>query len=360
MSGLVHHKMHDNQWTALPTDPSQDPKRRELHRPSTAAALNLAAAGAMAARSFLQYDAAFAQQCLQAATTAYAAAKRHPAVLAPGTDWDLGGGAYSDDDVDDELYWAAAELYLTTGQAQYLNDLSNNTYHTANVSTLFSIPSGFSWASVAALGQLDLATIPSNVTNHTGIVQTVLNAADMLLAVQRNHTNGYGVLLNSYPWGSNSNNMNNIQIVATAYDLTGNATYRNAALEAIDYALGRNALAQSYIRGYGTKDTQNVHSRLYAHELDDQVPQAPAGSLAGGANEDASDPPADDVLVGCMPQMCYVDDVNSYSTNEVAINWNSALAWVVGWAASQGLRVVDGGPVVVGEEKARTQLYRTH
>ena len=306
MSGMAHHKMHDNQWTPLPTDPSQDPKRRELHRPSTAATLNLAAAGAMAARSFAKFDTAFSQRCLQAATTAYAAAKRHPAILAPGTDWDLGGGAYSDDDVSDEFYWAAAELYLTTGQDQYLQDLSNNSYATANVTTLFSIPDGFSWGSVAALGQLDLATVPSNMTNHSAIVQSVLGAADMYLAVQRNATNGYGILLNSYPWGSNSNNMNNIQVVATAYDLTGNMTYRNAALEAIDYVLGRNALAQSYIRGYGTKDTQNVHSRLYAHELDDQVPQAPAGAMAGGANEDASDPPADDVLPGCKPQLCYV------------------------------------------------------
>ena len=57
--------------------------------------------------------------------------------------------------------------------------------------------------------------------------------------------------------------------------------------------------------------------------------------MAGGANQSPSDPPADDVLVGCAPQRCYVDDVNSYSTNEEAINWNSALAWVAAWAASQ-------------------------
>lgn len=44
---------------------------------------------------------------------------------------------------------------------------------------------------------------------------------------------------------------------------------------------------------------------------------------------------ADDVLVGCAPQLCYVDDCNSYSTNEVAINWGSALAWVASWAADQ-------------------------
>ena len=77
-----------------------------------------------------------------------------------------------------------------------------------------------------------------------------------------------------------------------------------------------------------------MHSRLYAHELDPSAPRAPPDSLGGGANEDASDPPADDVLQGCPPQECYVDDGNSHSTNEIAINWDSALVWVAAWAAS--------------------------
>jgi endoglucanase len=333
VSGMAHHKMHDNQWTPLPTDPSQDPKRRELHRPSTAATLNLAAAGAMAARIYKPFDKAFAARCLHAATTAYAAAKRHPAILAPGTDWDLGGGSYSDGSVDDEMYWAASELFLTTGFAKYAHDLITSPYHTANVSTTFSLPSSFSWGSVSALGRLDLATIPSRIPQHSSIVRSVTTAADTYLSILHNTTNAYPSLLTHYSWGSSSTHLNAIQILATAYDLTSNRTYFSAALESLDYLLGRNALSQSYIVGYGTKSTLNVHSRLYAHELDASVPRAPAGSLAGGANQDASDPPADDVLQGCAPMKCYVDDVNSYSTNEVAVNWNSALVWVVAWAA---------------------------
>jgi len=129
--------------------------------------------------------------------------------------------------------------------------------------------------------------------------------------------------------------------VATAYDLSQNSTYRTSALTGIDYILGRNALAQSYILHYGTKSTRNIHSRLYAAELSELIPQdvlvprAPAGAMAGGANSSPADPPADDVLVGCVGQLCYVDDCNSYSTNEVAVNWNSALAWVAAWAATQ-------------------------
>ena len=100
--------------------------------------------------------------------------------------------------------------------------------------------------------------------------------------------------------------LNSVQLLATAFDLSGKRCYRDAALTGIDYVLGRNALAQSYIRGYGSKFTLNQHSRLYAHELDASVPRAPPGTISGGANSHPSDPPANDVLLGCQPQLCYV------------------------------------------------------
>lgn len=333
MSGLVHHKMHDNQWTPLPTDPSQDDKRRELHRPSTAATLNLAATAAQASRLIALYNHTYSEQLIAVARTAYAAAKLHPTIYAPSTDWDLGGGAYNDYNTTDEFYWAAAELYITTGEEEFARDISNSLWHTSNISAVFT-PGGFGSTQVQALARLDLATVPNNHPDREWIIQSVLEGADEYLQIQQGQA--YGLPLNTYPWGSNSNNLNNVQILGTAYDITGNITYRNAALSGIDYILGRNALAHSYVRGYGPRSTQNVHSRLYAHELDSQVPQAPSGAMSGGANAAFTDPPADDVLPGCYPQFCYVDDVNSYSTNEIAINWNSALSWGASWAADQG------------------------
>jgi endoglucanase len=38
------------------------------------------------------------------------------------------------------------------------------------------------------------------------------------------------------------------------------------------------------------------------------------------------------------PQFCYIDDIESWSTNEITINWNSALSWVASFVADQ-----DGG-----------------
>lgn len=52
LAGMVHHKIHDQNWTGLPLAPQDDPQPRELHPPSTAATLNLAATAAQCARLF--------------------------------------------------------------------------------------------------------------------------------------------------------------------------------------------------------------------------------------------------------------------------------------------------------------------
>src|SRR3981081_508843 len=50
LAGMVHHKIHDKEWTALATRPDQDPIARFLRPVSTAATLNVAATAAQCAR----------------------------------------------------------------------------------------------------------------------------------------------------------------------------------------------------------------------------------------------------------------------------------------------------------------------
>jgi endoglucanase len=167
---------------------------------------------------------------------------------------------------------------------------------------------------------------------------SIVAAADNYLATV--NAQAYGVPLpgtaNVYNWGSNSAVLNNVAVLATAYDLTGREKYRDGATKGMDYILGRNALNHSYVTGYGTKSPQNQHSRIFGHQLDASLPNPPAGSIAGGANAALQDPFAARLLAGCAPQFCYVDDIQSYSTNEVAINWNSALVWVASFLSDQG------------------------
>ena len=114
-AGMVHHKVHDIGWTGLPLAPHEDGNERALVPPSTTATLNLAATGAQCARLWKNIDSAYANRCLTAAQTAWEAARRNPNDLYHGG-YDDGGGAYGDGNAADEFYWAAAELYLTTGE----------------------------------------------------------------------------------------------------------------------------------------------------------------------------------------------------------------------------------------------------
>ncbi|MFY1632669.1 glycoside hydrolase family 9 protein [Solwaraspora sp. WMMB335] len=344
LAGMAHHKMHDRNWTGLPLQPEDDPELRELHPPSTAATLNLAAVAAQCARLFAPYDTDFAGRCLDSAKTAYAAAKANPDRLADPNDGN-GGGSYSDGTVSDEFYWAAAELYLTTGEQTYLTDVTASAHHTDDV---FG-PTGFGWGSTAALGRLDLATVPNGLVpaDRERIRDSVRAAADEYLATIAGQA--YGLPMpghrGGYFWGANSNLINNAVVLATAYDLTGDVGYRDGAVQAMDYIFGRNAFNHSYVTGWGTVFPRNQHSRIFGNQLDPSLPIPPAGSIAGGANASLDDPFARDLLAGCAPMFCYVDDIESYATNEVAINWNSALSWIASFLADQEDAVVAPAPL---------------
>ncbi|MFD3579799.1 glycoside hydrolase family 9 protein [Streptomyces sp. NPDC058644] len=332
-AGMAFHKIHDAEWTGMPTRPEQDAQPRELHRPSTAATLNLAAAAAQCARVFRPYDAALADRCLSTARRAWTAARANPDLYAPDSD-STGGGAYGDTKVTDEFYWAAAELYATTGDSGYRDAVTESSWHTSP--TAFS-DYGFGWADTAALGRLTLATVPHGLpaADRDRVRASVTAAADGYLS--RMAAQGYAVPVpaDGYFWGSNGAVAGDAIVLAVAGELTGNERYRTGALETMDYLLGRNAIGQSYVSGYGEKPSRNQHHRFWAHQLDASLPNPPAGSLAGGPNSALQDPVAQEKLAGCAPAACYIDDIGSYSTNEVAVNWNAPLAWLAAYAAER-------------------------
>lgn len=333
LAGMAHHKVHDEQWTGLPLLPDQDPQKRQLHPPTTAATLNLAASAAQAARLYEPYDRAFAEHALDAARKAWKAALAHPDLLADPDDG-IGGGAYNDDNVSDEFYWAASQLYLTTGDREFEQYVVNSPVNTEDI----FVPLGFDWSRTAAAGRLDLATVPNRLPGRDRIRASVIRGADKYLAQLRAHPYGlpYTPDNDVYDWGSNAQVLNNAHVIATAYDITGDRKYRDGAIEAMDYILGRNALNISYVTGYGDVSAQNEHSRWYAHSLEPGLPNPPRGSLSGGPNSSIQDPVAQSHLQGCVGQFCYIDDIQSWSTNEITVNWNAALAWMASFVSDQG------------------------
>ncbi|WP_062072389.1 glycoside hydrolase family 9 protein [Demequina sediminicola] len=332
-AGLVHHKIHDDGWTGLPLAPADDPQVRELHRPSTAATLNLAATAAQGARLFAPYDAEFAAELLTAARETFVAAQGTPDLYAPASDGADGGGPYDDDEVADEFYWAAAELFLTTGEQQYEDFLLSSPVNTED-----SFPTaGFSWDQLDGIAKLNLATVPNGFSDRDAILAQVLGGADALVATQSGQEFGVALPDDGFVWGSNSQVLNNQVVLGTAFDLTADERYADALVESMDYLLGRNALNWSYITDYGTVTSQNQHSRWFTHQLDESLPNPPAGSVAGGPNADVGtwDPVITSTYPDkdCAAQLCYIDHIESWSTNEITVNWNSALSWVASWLA---------------------------
>jgi endoglucanase len=346
-AGMVHHKMHDEGWTALGLRPDQDTLKRTLRPVSTAATLNMAAVAAQAARIWKREDKTFSAKCLAAAEKAYDAAKKHPDKYADPKDNNNGGGDYSDDYVKDEFFWAAAELFITTGDAKYEKDLKENPHYEK-----FRNESGAGtllvWKDVDALGVISLALVPNELTKAERDAQRkrLIQVADVYLAHQAKE--GYRPPFEPpgsrdgkpmYPWGSNSFIAANAMVLALAYDFTKKPEYRDAVAAGMDYILGTNPLDQSYVTGYGEKPLVNPHHRFWAHQARADFPTAPPGILSGGPNSDLQDPYVQAAGLkkkGCAPQKCFLDNIEAWSVNEITINWNSPLAWVTSFLDEQG------------------------
>ena len=148
-------------------------------------------------------------------------------------------------------------------------------------------PVGFDWARTAAAGRLDLATVPNGLPGRDKVRQSVLKGADRYLATLKAQPYGmpYAPDDNLYDWGSNHQILNNA--VVDRHRVRHQRRRRSTAtgaLQSMDYLFGRNALNISYVTGYGEVDARNQHSRWYAHQLDPDLPNPPAGTLAGGPN----------------------------------------------------------------------------
>ncbi len=376
LAGMAHHKAHDERWTALATRPDQDTMKRWLQPPSTAATLNLAAMAAQSSRLWKQYDSAFATKCLTAAETAWDAAVAHPAIYAT-MEQGAGGGAYGDNYVLDDFYWAACELYATTGSDKYLNYIKSSDHYLKMPTELTGgedngITGAFDWGCTAGMGTITLALVPNKLpaTDVATARANIQAAADKFISIE--NAQGYGVpieekvisspfdqsTVTGFPWGSNSFVINEAIVMSYAYEFSKDSSnkknnkYINGAITAMDYILGRNPNVQSYITGYGDNPLDNPHHRFWSYQADNSFPHPPAGCLSGGPNSGLQDPwvKGSGWQPGVRPaEMCFMDNIESWSTNEITINWNAPLAWMSAYLAEAGPKIDstgDGDPQI--------------
>lgn len=331
-SGMAHQRLGNAYWTGLPTAPADDRVTRYLYHPTTAATLNLAATAAQAARLWKTLDPAFSAHCLDVAQRAYAAARRNPEVYALGAF--TGSGGYGDNSVEDEFYWAAAELYATTGAQDYEAAVRASPLFLAGPSAGGKPTGDIGWPSVGALGTITLALTPNGLkpAEIARARANLVTSADRYLADGATQGYAHPYAPNGYPWGSTSSVLNRAMVLGLAADFTGKAAYRDGAVDAMDWVLGRNPLDRSFVTGHGARPMQHPHHRFWAKQADARYPAPPPGVISGGPNStNMSDEVAKAMKGKCAPQTCWTDDYRAFTQNEVAINWNAPLLWVAAW-----------------------------
>jgi endoglucanase len=294
---------------------------REPYKSSCATA-DFAAVMAIAARVYRPFDAAYAERCLDAARRAWDWIEAHPDVVFknPGG---VATGEYGDADCGDERLWAAAELWRTTGGEPYQR------YVAAHVSEYRKTlrPQGPQGGlNVAPMALWTYVLGGGKDAEAVGAIrQDSLAAADAI--VERTARNGYRVSLTTgeYVWGSNGIAANYGVQLLVANAFKPDPRYVQAAFDNLHYLLGRNTFSLSWVTQVGAHPYRHPHHRPSGA---DDNPEPWPGLLSGGPNRDRQDR-ALQALPALPPAKVYVDEEASYASNEIAINWNAPLVFLL-------------------------------
>jgi len=302
---------------------------RYVVQKGTAATLDLAAVMAQAARIYKKYNKqlpGLSDSCLRAAKQAWQWAVQNPALIYDQEAMNkqfkpvVTTGGYGDRSFNDEWFWAASELWTTTGEEAYFTPVATE------LKSNLSLPS---WANVRMLGYYTLLksdkkwpAVPDADINRQK--ERFLHFADEYLpAVEQSafHT-VMGRSKTDFVWGSSSVAANQGIVLIHAYRLTRNKKYLEAALTNLDYLLGRNATGYCLVTDIGTYATMHPHHRP---SVADGITEPVPGLLSGGPNPGKQDRCA---YAFSEPETTYSDADCSYASNEIAINWNAPAVYL--------------------------------
>jgi len=324
LDGGVYHKLTALNFSAMTSTPNGENSQRYVIGKSTSATLNFAAVMANASRVMQAYEAQFpdlATQYKTKALKAYQWAKKHPKKIFKNPS-SVATGEYGDKRLSDEFAWAAAELFLLTKDQAYFDDFKKQKIEASE---------NLSWSSVDGLAFLSLSKDAKSLLSpeqYSTISESVIDAADQHLNTYQKSAYAVAISEPDFVWGSNGDVLNNGLMLVEAYRLSGEQHYLEAAMSTVDYVLGKNPTGYSYVTGYGGLTPMNIHHRPSSSDnVVDPVP----GFLAGGPHTGRQDGCE---YEGTHPATTYSDVECSYATNEIAINWNAPLVYMLATAVN--------------------------
>lgn len=154
--GAVHHKTTCRHSTdsVMPQDEKDE---MLLFDVSTTATAVFCAVIALAANVYYQYDERLSKKLVSACTRAWDWLERNPEFIGFKNPPDVTTGEYSEGSADNEIFWAAAEMYKLTGDQRYVSYVYQ--YHHSQYLTTFG------WQDVSGFGALAYLTNPETADN---------------------------------------------------------------------------------------------------------------------------------------------------------------------------------------------------
>ena len=326
--GGVYHKLTTPNFEGF-IMPEACKQPRYVVAKSVTATLDFAAVMADAARLFAPYQQDYPDFTDQAATMAeraYLWAKEHPTALYRQNqlhDPEVTTGTYADFNSRDELFWAASALYRLTHKQQYLDDVLENQPQR------FTTPT---WGNVSALGAFEWLSTKHSPLFYDMLHQLMKYCESAIKEVETSSFQSpYGNNAHDFGWGCLAEHCC-CQAMALLYadKLQGTTKYRTYALQNADYLLGRNATGYCYVTGFGDQSPMHPHHRISSA---DGIESPFPGMLIGGPNPGQQDKKDmhNAIYPSNIPDESYVDDEESYASNEIAINWNASLVTILCW-----------------------------
>jgi endoglucanase len=290
---------------------------------TTCGTADLSAVAAIAARLYKPFDASFADKNLKAAKLGFEWAVKNPHYYFKNPQG-IQSGEYPDNDCGDEILWAAAELWRTTGEQSYNKYFVENN---AKYRKDLKAPAD-NWSQEAPMAFFTYAMSKQKSADAATVAEVKkLIAANADQIVAQTNANPYRNSLKTadYIWGSTSIAANYSVHLLVANYIKPNPAYVEASLDNLHYILGRNPFALSYVTQVGENAMKHPHHRP-SHDTS-KLPWP--GLLSGGPNANRQDVLTKALPPDTPPAKMFVDELGSYASNEIAINWQAVLVFTL-------------------------------
>ncbi len=266
-------------------------------------------------------DPTFASEMLAAAQLGWTYLENNPNYIG------IPSGPYTDDNDQDDRLFAAACLYLATGQSAYNNYFLSN--YNQFASTLDNpesghfvgsneLPAFFTYLNVNNPDQSFIDWITPKFSSwRTAQIDRVNRVA------WRNSLEAW-----QYWWGSNMMVLNIPMDIVIGSKLLGDyqPSYGEMVRANMNYILGINPMQISMVSGYGTRSTTAVFSNIYSFDGKEGLPK---GILPGGPNM------YENAMTSKFSAKCYTNTNTEWTSSEHTIYWNSPLVFDAAFIVSE-------------------------